>query len=381
MGWSIKDIKKRIFDLEQRKNSVKNPDKRFKIDQTINSLYEIIDYINSESIDTPLSVKRIVKDDRRFINGIYGFTDMVDSFATDYQDKEKIINFKPKYKPIPTLSKDVVCTVTKDFYETLKDERFTSPFMELYSKRGPLLNYIKKPKVTYHGNEAVALPVYHTRDVYIQMYKSGDIHDFLACIHEYGHSIAALINQDFRIDYAKSLFIETDGIFFEMLGNDYLSRNGINKEQTLVADIDRFYDYVYFAVVIQTKLNMHNDFNNLRKATEEEMLKYIKEEARLKDKDSIKDILHTPMNDIYHYVTSYLVALELYWLYKSNPRKALDILYELITMDSNGNQDVINMLSNKHGIKLGEHARDYYLSLVERVIEVENDKEVQHTIK
>ena len=68
MAWTIKDIKKRIFDLETRKKSIKNPNKLFQIDQTIASLYEIIDYMSSEVVDSKYSVKRIVKDDRKYIN-------------------------------------------------------------------------------------------------------------------------------------------------------------------------------------------------------------------------------------------------------------------------------------------------------------------------
>ena len=227
MAWTIKDIKKRIFDLETRKKSIKNPNKVFQIDQTIASLYEIIDYMSSEVVDSKYSVKRIVKDDRKYINAHLPYASMVDSFATSYQDKETIISFKPDYVQIADMSKDKVCSVTKDVYDTVKDERFTTPFLELFNKRFHYLNYAKKPKVTSHGNEAVTLPVYNTRDVYIHMYKSGNIHDYLASIHEYGHAITALINQDFRFEYGKSLFIETDGIFFEMIGNDYLGDNEV----------------------------------------------------------------------------------------------------------------------------------------------------------
>lgn len=381
MAWTIKDIKKRIFDLETRKKSIKNPNKLFQIDQTIASLYEIIDYMSSEVIDSKYSIKRIVNDDRKYINAHLPYTSMVDGFATSYQDKETIIEFKPDYVQIADMSKDKVCSVTKDVYDTIKDERFTTPFLELFKSRFHYLNYVKKPKVTSHGNEAVTLPVYNTRDVYIHMYRSGDIHDFLASIHEYGHAITALINQDFRFEYGKSLFIETDGIFFEMIGNDYLGDNEVDKEQSLVADIDRFYDFVYYAVVIQTKLNMHNDFNNLRKATEDQMLDYIHNKARLQDEDSIDEILHTPISEIYHYVTSYLMAIELYMLYKNDPNKALSALHDLITFDSNSNQETMDMLKDKYGIVVSEHVHEYYLSLIKRVEEVQNGKGIQHTIK
>ena len=381
MGWSTKDIKKRISELEQRKKKIKNPEKRFQIDLTIRSLYEIIEYMENEVVDSKYSVKRIVNDDRRYINAHLPYTHIIADFATGYQDKETVIEFKPDYVQLADMSKDKVCTVTKDFYDTIKDKRFTSPFLELFAKRGHYLNYAKRPKVTSHGNEAVTLPVYNTRDVYIHMYKSGEIHDFLASIHEYGHAISVLINQDFRFEYGKSLFIETDGIFFEMIGNDHLEDNNVDKIEVLTADIDRFYDFVYYAVVVQTKLNLHNDFNNLRKATEDEMLDYIHNKARLQDEDSIDDVLHTPISEILHYVTSYLMAIELYMLYKRDANKALAALYDLITFDSDSNQETLDMLKNKYGIVFGEHVHDYYLSLVKRVNEVQDGKGIQYTIK
>ena len=126
---------------------------------------------------------------------------------------------------------------------------------------------------------------------------------------------------------------------------------------------------------------MHNDFNNLRKATEDQMLDYIHNKARLQDEDSIDEILHTPISEIYHYVTSYLMAIELYMLYKKDPNKALSALHDLITFDSNSNQETMDMLKDKYGIVVSEHVHDYYLSLIKRVEEVQNGKGIQHTIK
>ena len=114
MAWTIKDIKKRIFDLETRKKSIKNPNKLFQIDQTIASLYEIIDYMSSEVIDSKYSIKRIVNDDRKYINAHLPYTSMVDGFATSYQDKETIIEFKPDYVQIADMSKDKALYILMD---------------------------------------------------------------------------------------------------------------------------------------------------------------------------------------------------------------------------------------------------------------------------
>mgnify|MGYP003311444931 CR=1 FL=1 len=161
-----------------------------------------------------------------------------------------------------------------------------------------------------------------------------------------------------------------------MIGNDFLGKGEVSKDQALVADIDRFYDFVYYAVVIQTKLNMHNNFNNLRKATEQEMLAYITDVSRLKDEDSINEVLHTPMSDIYYYVTSYLIAIELYMLYQEDSDKALKALYEIITMRSDSNQETLDMLKSKYGIVVGGRVHEYYLSLIEKVKEVEHGKKI-----
>ena len=379
MGWSLLDIKKRIKHLEKYKLSLSNADKIDKIDQTIASLWEILDYYRADVFGFNYSTGEVLRKDDEFMEYMSDYNPYIYSFAETFSQEESIIEYEVDTK-IDT-SEATILRLTKEFYDSIKDRRFSSPFNELYKKKDRLLRFRKKPVFNKQENEAVSFPIYNTRDVYLLVNHCNMFSDYLAAIHEYGHAISALINQDFCLDNGKYLFIETDAILFEMLGNDMLSsKNGMEK-MALTADIERFYDYLYHAVVIQSKLGIHSDFYSLKRLSKKDIEGYLREVMELDDKDAINDVIKKPMEDIYRYVISYMLAIELYYEYHKCPNKALDALYSLITKDFNHVSEGFLMLKSIYGIELGTHIHDYYDSLVKRVKEVEDDKGLQYTIK
>ena len=84
---------------------------------------------------------------------------------------------------------------------------------------------------------------------------------------------------------------------------------------------------------------------------------------------------------MFNYAMSYLVAIELFLLYRVDSKMALDALYEFINLRGKSSIEHLEMLENKYGIVPGKNTHVYYQELKTRVEGMKNDKKVQYTIK
>ena len=165
-----------------------------------------------------------------------------------------------------------------------------------------------------------------------------------------------------------------------MVLNDRLGKTEKHEIDALVVDIDRFFDYALNAVLIQAKLNLYSLMDHNHNLTKKDIISYLKNEERL-EKDSINEVLHRPMYKMFNYAMSYLVAIELFLLYRIDSKMALDALYEFINLRGKSSIEHLEMLENKYGIVPGKNTHVYYQELKDRVEGMKNDKKVQYTIK
>ena len=64
------------------------------------------------------------------------------------------------------------------------------------------------------------------------------------------------------------------------------------------------------------------------------------------DNDEINDIISSPLSNYLNYGLSYLIAIELYYIYKRCDYKALDILEEIIRIDSEEEDIILKYLQD-----------------------------------
>ena len=180
--------------------------------------------------------------DDEFISHYYKLNHIICDFADRFSYCK--LPFKKYCTVDRRIKRDKILTVTKDFYMSIKDERFTTPFLDLYSKNRKYVNFRPTTKENSKINDAITFQVYNTPEVFMSINELNTIQDYLATVHEYSHAVAFRINKDHAIDFGKYPFTEVDSIFFEMLCNESLQQT--NKSDALVADIDRFFDYALY---------------------------------------------------------------------------------------------------------------------------------------
>lgn len=378
MGWTINDINKRIIFYKKKLKKELNPLKRKNIKETIFSLEGIIEYFNDELEDSSISFKEVCKHDRNFISHYYKLNPYVLEFCDNFSEEE--IDFITELSTDTTINGTKIMTVTKEFYDSIKDDRFHQHFSDMYAKSDFYVNFKPATEDNTREDTAITFNVFNSPEVFYYVKYSRNINDYLALVHEYAHGISCRMYDLNTIDFGKYPFNETDALFFEMVLNDRLGKEEKYEIDSLVIDIDRFFDYALNAVLIESKLNLYTLMEHNKKLTRQDIINYLKNEERL-EKDSIQEVLHKPMYKMFNYAMSYLVAIELFLLYRVDPKMALDALYEFVNLRGKSSIEHIDILRNKYGIIPGANTHVYFQELKDRVEGMKNDKKVQYTIK
>jgi hypothetical protein len=212
-----------------------------------------------------------------------------------------------------------VFTLMHDFYKTL-DKDIYNAFMINFKNHQHNFKFITTPLNNNLGAFAgLTFPIAYLKKCYIQSLDNNTIEKLMYATHEEAHAMAKTIN---NYHYIKELYNEVESIFIELIAIDYykeiLAKEDFNKYQfnylkemlisaKYVTDINTTYNNIN-----QIMNGQNCNLPNLKLITE--MDKYITGEI------------------IYPYC--YLIAVELYELYKLDPEKAL-IKYKRIISSKN----------------------------------------------
>ena len=83
------------------------------------------------------------------------------------------------------------------------------------------------------------------------------------------------------------------------------------------------------------------------------------------------------MSDYYHYVISYLTAIELYLIYQYNPDKALNDLFSIINIKKDNNKEYLDYVISL-GLEPGRNFEVYLQLLLDRAKEVNDEKSLRY---
>lgn len=378
MAWSLDDIKKRILKYKLALLKEKDFSRKELLKETINSLEGVIKYFHTELSNRHQTFREVYRTDKNLIDSYYKLNPLILNFCDNFSDEE--IDFIDTLNTNKNINSTDIMNVVKDFFDSIQDPRFKYIFDSLYSNHEFYTKFRPATKQNTKNNTGITFNIFNTPEVFFLINYSRNINDYLATTHEYAHGISFKLNEYNSIDFGKYPFNETDAIFFEMLMNEKLSKKKEYEIDALVTDIDRFYDYALDSVLIQSKIELHSLLEHNSKLRKSDIYDFLLNEQRL-DTETARDVLYKEMYCSYNYVISYLTAIELLFLYRSDSKKALDALFDLITLKDSSSIEHLDMLRNKYGILIGANTHLYFNEIKNRVEEMKHDKKVQYTIK
>ncbi len=363
--WDINEIKKNIIALQRQLESTSNPVEELEIENKIYALEDLIDYYNQEichsksarTIYIPEGFREIIADDLKLTKEFGYYFSIIRSFSESF-DYSKI---RPQDLPSRMSSPNPkIVALTSAFYKK-QSEIFQETYAKLSSHFTTRLNF-NKPNAN-NSLDGETKPIYGTNLVYININKSNTIRDYVTMIHESSHGMAYLLNDDVIWDDQKYCFRELDSLFFELIGIDYIDTtlsSPIDCQQIKVAT---FKDYLYSADLITSKADMYNSLSRQDLKNRKAVTTFLKQEIGY-DKIGVKDVMRTYSKEYFHYIISYLTAIELYLIYQVDQDFALELLYKIIMFKDMNNQAYLAQI-RKLGIEPGKNIEEYFKKLVD----------------
>lgn len=343
-NWNEKLIRAQMNKLETLYNERRDP----RLLEELEGLRNILnDSIQLFSI--PKSFLFHLKNDIEAICLYYDFLEDIETFS-----KLGILVHSKDIKAVDefdNISTSLLMSFIHDFFNSL-DKEFAIEFNKVFRER---YNNIKFSK-----DRSYSCYVPTLKYSYMNITKNNTIDDFLNTSHEYAHSIADRIR--YRGDYSYYPFIELFPMFIELIASDYLLEHYLDFEYNVsmanLASCKKVIDYAKEITIESSYLSSRDELCSKRK-----VVKHISVSTG-KTKKYVEGLFKTPAIEKFTYTIPYMTVIELYYLYKLDPERAMDLVKQIIKMDNVENYQVF---LQDRDIILNEHAKEHVLRLVNDV--------------
>lgn len=362
--WDIDEVKRTIIKYEELIDSEPSKTKREKLQETIYSFEELVEYYEMTftsgakevksyySVTKGADYKEIVISDLSTLRDYGVYCPIVRSFTSKFVfsgtiPKIKMNNFKVSGRDIVQLN--------DKFYGQFKGD-IREAYRELAANFRTRLQFLKlSSKYDYSG---YAHPILGTNRVYIDIGLVNAFQDYISLMHESGHGVSSILNQDIMWDDEKYGFKEVDGLFFEMIGTDYAGESLHQEDEARKIKLETFNDYLYFADILCSKMDLYSAFNGQDLKDKRRVRRYFKDKKGY-DKIMVDDACTTSIREYMHYIISYLTAIELYLIYQIDKEAALDLVQKIIMLKGLSISDYIEKIRDL-GINPGENVKVYF---------------------
>ena len=340
--WNINLLKEKYKYYQKLLEKAKTLEEKKSLCKAIKSYESFIDDYY-RTYKTP-SFASIAKSDREFFDkSIQTIPILVN--ANNYIVSNGI-NLSEEMSSI-RVQNDKILTVTKDFYHNIGGI-FLKKYQEYYQNESIYINFLKPTSNNLGGN--IVRPE-GVNEAFININTFNGLYDIATSIHEHGHAIGASINEN----HLHNPFVnEIESIFFELVYLDTVDKNEYEFDEIKKAKTTSISLYHRHLKNIDCKYMTTLTGITDKKRT----LEIIRKKYELDD-EYVDNILLYPLNESLNYATSYLVAVELFLLYKRNSYAALKILEQIIRIESYDEEAILNTLKDL-GITPGKSLKSFY---------------------
>lgn len=376
--WNINFIRELYNKYLKLSRETKDPTLSLEYENTANSIFNIMaryDELVNKRIRLDGSYERVnfryvIDDDFELLDyfGCYcPYIRRINEFGES-------ISVNPN-EDLPRINTDTnrILTVSRDFYDSI-DGVFGRTYSSLEGRLDKTLHIRKlSPNIVTNGQ---TYSVYKTDITFIELGVNQTTQDYVSAIHEFGHGISCAINPMAMYDYNKYCFIELESLFFELLGLDYLSDNLDLSKDTFDISMQVLKDYIYSARLICSKLDMYNTLGANQVYNKRIISKFLTDEFGYSSV-GIKDVLRTRIRDYFHYIISYLTAIELYMIYQCDKTLALDLLYKIISSEQSYAIEYLNHVKQL-GLEPGKNFEKYVEILFNKAKDLKDEKSLRY---
>ncbi len=225
-------------------------------------------------------------------------------------------------------SKKDIIELLHDFFKNGTNKEIYELFSKIYKENIKNIHFLDNFETNYLG-ETIFLDYF--KKTYIQVFKRNSFEDLTTFAHEFGHAIQ--FNLNFKNSLFKELntYIEIISVFFELICNEYFAKTELKKPSTINS-------YYILDENLENAKNLNNEFILLNAISitpfenKIQLRKNIDELAENLSQDDVNNIMYLKPGSDYIYVFAFLVATNLFTIYKMDRDKAFYLVNKIINL-------------------------------------------------
>lgn len=327
----------RINDLEKILNLLKEYDHDLIVDIDILRLDSYIKRLkNSFSESEELSLTEKLVSDLEyfpFYKPLYVYS----KFFSNTGIKSDLLQKEGKLSTIIIPDVDVMEHADSFFRE--QGDFFYSAFLDFKDDAKDHLKFIKPNKMS----DGETLMLKSTGEAFVFSPNYSNITKFTILIHELEHVIDFFNNPDFFDNF---VIRETAAVFMELIACDYISKKYNLENDNYTRRMWIHHTLKFQAELLNDKMKMLNTIYSSSKSIDTDIFKFLDDHDF--EKSYVEYLLESTISEDFSYQLPYLIAVELYFIYKNDKKVALNILIDIIM---NANNENIVYILNKYNIK------------------------------
>ncbi len=241
-------------------------------------------------------------------------------------------DYKPNFSYDDTrLSKKDIIELLHEFFRNGTNKEIYDLFCKIYKENKKNIHFFTFNELSYSGE---TIYIEYFKKTYIQVFNSYSFEDMATFAHEFGHAIEFNINFNNNLYKELNVYIEIISIFFELICLEYFSKGEFSKASIITS-------YSNLDEHLRSSKSIANEFILLEAIKIEDFEN--KNKLRMNINDLVSKLTQSDINNIvniypsrdYIYVFAFLVASNLFMIYKKDLDKALYLVKKIINLSCN----------------------------------------------
>ena len=338
--WDSKDFTDQISILEKMVESEKDVRRQCYLKKVLDATLKIYHETFGSSprpkvtarqrlsaiLDSTLSYSRYYSIVSSFFKETVDFFPLIDKISAELEKIDPDGNFD-FLNTGATFSDNQILSLVDNFYANFDNELYLW-FLEAFKDREHTVKF-KDLKDNNGKTDGTTIFIDGVRKNFITIYRRDNVETYQCAVHEYGHVIASLINPEVSYTDRDDFFTEVASIFPELVA---LYENGTNEEriQNLYHLYTTFVTYIDSAEYLCLHSPVLNTWADNKYKMSTTFFNTLKKDYDI-DEECFEETLSTTIEDDGIYVLSFIVAVELFHIYKEDKKKALEIFKNLLS--------------------------------------------------
>lgn len=242
----------------------------------------------------------------------------------------KVYDYQLRNFPTTPLkvSNDELVEITRELFKQIPSKQLYNDFLESVNPENMRLmfKYYKRVPTDAYG---LTFSNPEEKETYGLIARHNSLSDIITLAHEVGHMIIRKNEGHLFDETQRCIYTETEGLFMDLIFSDLLKRNKFNvKDEFQTTDLTTHIEYIHDVFTINaidkyTDIFGKTNFKELRRELRSNRI------TIPVNKRNLDYFIIDEYTEFLNNSSSYLIALDLYYLYKKDPERAIDYFYKI----------------------------------------------------